>query len=39
MTWLETIKSFVSPELFSLVFLCVAVACLGFILDSKKGLR
>jgi hypothetical protein len=39
MTWTETILSFVSPELFSLVFLLVAFGCGALILDSKKGLR
>jgi hypothetical protein len=36
MTLIETIRSFVSPELFSLVFLIVAAVCGVHLLDSRK---
>jgi hypothetical protein len=39
MTWTETIRSFASPELFSLVFLIIAAVCFVYILDSKRGIR
>jgi hypothetical protein len=38
MTWTETILSFVSPELLSLVFLSVVVGCVYKILTSPSRL-